>query len=585
MKPERFPVWALVAFFAFLSAAITWQIARWKGNPVAMSANSSGRKVKYYQSAMHPWVTSDKPGKCTVCGMDLVPVYEGEKGFGAADGLIALGSNSVTVAGVQSVPARRQPLQRTLRVAGIIDDDDTRHQVLSAYVEGRIEQLYINYTGAEVQKGQPLASLYSPMLLNAEREYLLLVRSGAGGHGPDHERLLTAATERLRRLGLDVDQIAALPGKPESDTRSEIRAPISGTVVKREVYAGQYVKEGDRLFEIADFSTMWFQFDAYERDLAWLRPGQRVEVTTPSAPGRVFESKISFIDPTLADQTRSAKVRVEVENPLVARDGQFKRELLHRLYAEAVVHVEIPAVLAVPRGAVLSPGGQPVLYVEQASGEYEQRRVTLGRAGDELWEILAGVKEGERVVTRGNLLIDSQAQLNQTVASGTAELAANQPSPVALAPLSSRQQAAIKGVLAAADDLGQALSADNLAQYNERASRIRERVTALADALGGNAAEQALVRPIQAASQFRTAPDLKVARKDFHAFSEAVVALAKASRGWTNNWGDMKIYQCPMLKNAFPGAPKTGIWLQLSGAIHNPYFGSEMLDCGTEVKP
>ena len=190
---------------------------------------------------------------------------------------------------------------------------------------------------------------------------------------------------------------------------------MSGIIVARHVYEGQYVKEGDKLFEIGDFSTMWFKFDAYERDLPWLRVGQEVEITTPAVPDKVYSAKITFIDPNLNEPTRSAKVRVDVPNPIVEQDGHMRRELYRRLYAEAAVKVDLPEALAVPRSAVLWPGAQSVVYLDKGGGAYEQRRVRLGRAGDDSWEVLAGVGEGERVVTVGNLLIDAQAHLNQSV--------------------------------------------------------------------------------------------------------------------------------------------------------------------------
>ncbi len=414
----RIPL-ALLATAA-LAAAGGWYAAhRFGGAPgraVAHQADSSGRKVLYYQSAMHPWVKADKPGKCTVCGMDLVPIYEGQKAYELAGGTVSLGTNSIEAMHVQTTEVSKRPLVRTLRVAGTIDDNDAKHRRLSAYVEGRIEGLHVNFIGAEVKEGEPLATFYSPMLLNAEREYALLLRQSQAAHTyaltAEHKRLLAAAEQRLTRYGLTPAQIAKLPFKAETNHLSEILAPMSGTVVTREIYEGQFVKEGDKLFELADFFTMWFQFDLYERDFSWVRVGQEVEITVPSAPGKKFVAAIAFMDPNLNDMTRSARVRVELQNPLLTVQGRARRELLHKTYAEAVVKLDTPEVLALPRSAVLHTGERAVVYVDKGAGAYEQRRVKLGRAGDEHWEILDGVGPGERVVTTGNLLIDGQAQLN-----------------------------------------------------------------------------------------------------------------------------------------------------------------------------
>src|ERR1043165_4808368 len=208
----------------------------WQRTPKpAPDPTSAGRQILYYQSAMHPWIKSDKPGRCTICGMELTPVYEGERGFDVAEGLVTLNSNSVNVLHVQTAEIRRQPLQRTLHVAGTIEDDDTRHRLLSAYVDGRIDKLAVNYIGAEVKQNQPLATLYSTVLLAAERDYLSAARQKAAAESTElrkiNEQLLAAANQRLRQLGLNDQQIQKLAQKEELGISTEILAPMSGTVV------------------------------------------------------------------------------------------------------------------------------------------------------------------------------------------------------------------------------------------------------------------------------------------------------------------------------------------------------------------
>ena len=358
---------------AIVAGAIGWfarpHLSPGVERPVAGPAGDAPgtRRILYYQSPMHPWVRSDRPGKCTVCGMDLVPVREGEAP--AVDGLVTLGSNAVTVVGVQTEAVRRQPLVRTLRFAGTIDDDDSRHRILSAYLDGRIEELFVNNEGAEVVAGQRLARFYSPMLLTAVREYVALRKDAAAAGGA---LLLSGAATRLRQLGLTDAQVTSLPATfRETDLAVDILAPMSGTVVKRTAYAGQYVKEGEPLFELGDFTTMWFKFDAYERDLAWLRPGQAVEITTAALPGRVFTNAVAFIDPNVDAVTRSAKVRVEIPNPSSTVEGRAERLFRHRLFADARVRTVAPDALCLPRTAVLSTGGAPVAYVEHAPGHSE----------------------------------------------------------------------------------------------------------------------------------------------------------------------------------------------------------------------
>lgn len=385
------------------TAAGGWWVGRHSSAATSPGATAGARQPLYYQSPMHPWIRSDQPGKCTICGMDLVPVYEAG---GAADSkskdVVILQAGSARVAGIATEPAALRPLTRTLRVAGMIDDDASRHRFLAATVKGRVEKLYVNYVGAEVEEGEPLAEFFSRELLAAIAEFQQTT--------PDSP-LRTASAMKLRQMGLTERQIAELPKRDPKSLTVPIVAPAGGTVVAQNAYGGQWLGEGEKMFEIADFRKMWFRFDAYERDLPWLRLGQEVAVRTPSHPGRVFKSTITFIDPNLDEMTRTAKVRVELDNPLLEEGGRKRRTFLHRLFAEAEVQMDAPEVLAVPRAAVLWPGNQPRVFVDEGQGAYRLRRVTLGREGDTHWEITQGLKAGEAVVVRGGVLLDGQAQL------------------------------------------------------------------------------------------------------------------------------------------------------------------------------
>ena len=588
MNAKTFLLFALVAA---LAATGGWLIGQRRPAVGAAKSKAGAREVRFFQSPMHPWIKSDRPGKCTICGMDLVPVYVGEQGFAVTTGVVALGTNSVNVMNVQAEPLARRTLRRTLRVAGTIDDNDTRHRRISAYIEGRIERLFVNYLGAEVTAGQPLATFYSPALLAAEREYTALARpdsplARAGLRG-EQGQLLEAAGQRLLRLGLTPVQVVALAQKRGTNHLTEIVAPMSGTVVERAVYEGQYVKEGEKLFEIADFAKMWFKFDAYEQDLVWLRAGQTVEITTPSVPGKVFTAPITFIDPNLEEKTRTAKIRVELDNPLVEHDGRQRRELFHRLYAEGLVRVELPDVLAIPRSAVLSSAGQALAYVDKGGGTFEQRKLKLGRLADDAWELLGGIAEGERVVTQGNMLIDAQAQLNQAVESAGAVAATSAPvaakttpaeKPAALPELTAVQTKAAQDFFAVADAVTAALAADKVADFNQHAVRLHTNLPALLAAFPEASLGAKLVRKLEAVGHLVTAKDLETARRAFLPFSTATVEFAQALRGQTE-FRELKIYKCPM-------APKPGVtsfWVQLQGPLRNPYYGAEMLECGEEV--
>ena len=516
---------------------------------------------------MHPWIKSDQPGNCTICGMKLVPVLEGDAVADSPENLVTLSTQSINVLHVETAPVTRQPLRRSLHVAGRIDDDDSAHRRLSATVEGRIEKLFVQSVGTEVTEGQPLLVFFSRELLKARNEFV-----SASKQPPSSltESGITGAREKLRRFGLTPAQIEKLPEQTGDDI--ELLAPVSGTVVERKVYEGQYVKEGDVLFEIADFSKMWFVADVYERDLAWIKMGQTVEVSTPTVPGKIYTAPIAFIDPNLSEDTRTARIRVVIDNPIVGDPTKHRHELLHRVFANGLIRIETPETLTVPRSAVLATGADPTVYVVKSTGAYEPRAVKLGRVGDDVYEIADGLQEGETVVTNGNLLIDAQAHLNR---GGTVEpKISDLPSP-----LTEAQHEAARSFLTFADALAQRLSADDLAGFNDLAKTTPENRVQLEAAFGK-------ASPISTTSaELRSAPDLQMARKQFRPLGDALAEWAAQLRRSDPAFANVKIYRCPMTADSFPGAPAKAAWMQLSAPIRNPYFGREMPECGDEVKP
>jgi Cu(I)/Ag(I) efflux system membrane fusion protein len=390
----------------------------------------------------------------------------------------------------------------------------------------------------------------------------------------------------LRQLGLADSQINSLPTSfGPTNSLVEVLAPMTGTVVKRLVYAGQYVREGDPLFELADFNTMWLKFDAYEQDLAWIHSGQSVEISSPAIPGRVFKGSIAFIDPNLDPASRSAKVRVELPNP-PASPQSAQRQFLHRTYAEARVVVEIPGVLIVPRTAVLNPDGQPIVFIDRGDGAYVRTPLVLGRAGDTSWEVFEGVEEGDAVVTHGNLLLDSQAQLAFSAGSeASPRPTAAAPSPGSTpAPGSPGTTSPLLELLQSIDALRTALAADDLAAYNARRLQLLASLEAFSKTADHAVWHEALSK-LEGPSKLPEAPDLIQARTSFHAFSAVFLESVLPLKAKETAVAALKIYECPMTDTAFPGAPKKARWFQMRAPLQNPWFGKSMLTCGKEVRP
>jgi len=529
--------------------------------------SSGERKVLFYQSAMHPWIKSEKPGRCTICGMELTAVYEGDKGFEAAGGdVVALTQTQIQVLHVETAGIARQPITRTLQVAGMMDDNATRHRVLSAYIDGRIDKLYVNFIGKEVAEGEPLAELYSPTLLQAEREYRQLTGELKKNTGL-----------RLRQMGLTPEQIEALDKKSADALTSQILSPIGGTMVSQSVYEGQYVTAGERLMEIADFSTMWFMFRAYEQDMPWIEMGQTVTVTTPSIPGKTFEGKVTFIDPNFDEATRSTKIRVELPNPLV----NGRRLLLHRLYADGAVKVEMPSALAVPKSAVIETGPEAVAYLDQGGGAYARTVVKIGRRGDKVLEVLSGLKEGDKVVTNGNLLIDGQAEMNRSFMS---PVEPPKPSDQPVAQIPEPLQKAVSSFVAVADAMAAALAADDLPQFNKSSESAMEKTGVLVELLRSAEGANENLEVLDKNRHFHGFDDLQKARVAFHAFTVAATAVLEPLRS-AAGMPSFDVWECAMVDQAIPNAPKKGRWMQKPGrAGENPFFGKEMLNCAKEIK-
>lgn len=573
MKHAYFPLFTLLS-----AVLLTAGCGTSAGNPLASAGSpSSERRILFYQCPMDPQVTSQDPkAKCTVCGMRLGPVYEEKTGTDSASaGTLKLSSATASVIGAETAVVKRGILKRTLRVAGFIAEDETKRRVLSARVPGRIEKLYVNQIGIEVAKDKPLAEIYSPDVLTAQRLYLENLRIQQKGIGAVTHSELATSREKLLAYGLEESDIARLEATGEPKKLLEILAPFDGTVIARQAFEGQYVEVNDHLFDIGDFSQLWFIFDAYEQDLPLLKINQKVEVTLTSLPNETVTAPITFIDPNLDSVTRTAKVRVVLPNP--------QRRILNRQTAAGVVSVESGEVLLLPRSAVLYTRSKPVVYVELDGGHYQLREVTLGTAGDECYEVLHGVEEEERVVSQAALLLDSQAQIvNVGFSAAAVHSADSMPehghekqggNPVP-AKISKELPAALKGILLppafieSVLKITEDLAADKLDDYNKHLPDVQKEFKLLPEEVRKH------LHPF--AEKLKTGKTLKEVRTPFEPFSNAVADIVRSQE---KNKRQAFLCQCPM-------SPVLGTarWIQRQHkTLLNPFFGSEMLHCGSKL--
>jgi Cu(I)/Ag(I) efflux system membrane fusion protein len=348
----------------------------------------------------------------TVAAFSGLAVAQSAKSATDAAPAITLSQDKVQLIGVRTSSVELRTLDKRIRTIGKVEPDETKLTFVNTKISGWVKKLFVDYTGKEVVKGQPLLSLYSPDLLIGQEEYLLALKSAShAGHesggsseaDASSQELLASAKRRLQLWDITDEQIVELEktGKPMTDMT--IAAPQSGIVLEKMVLDGAYITPGMNLYRIADLSRVWITADVYEYEIPLVRAGQSAAITMPYESGVTLPAIVDYVYPVLDPVSRTMKVRLVVGN----KDMRLKPEM----FANVEINVASGSRLAIPAEAVLDSGTRKIVYVEKKPGVYEQRSVTLGVRGDVFVEVLKGLKKGERVVTSGNFLIDSESQL------------------------------------------------------------------------------------------------------------------------------------------------------------------------------
>ncbi len=546
------------------------------------TAAGGAPEAEVWTCAMHPQIRQPKPGRCPICAMDLVPVTGGGGEVRARAGEIRLSEAARKLAEIETAPVERRRVTVEVRMGGRVEYDETRVSRITAWVPGRLDRLYIDYTGVPVKRGDRMVSLYSPELVAAQEELLQSVLaverlegSGAESLKRTAEQTVEAAREKLRLWGLAPEQISEIERRGTAADRVDILAPAGGVVVRKDAVEGEYVTTGTPVYTIADLSRVWVKLDAYESDLVWVRAGQRVEFTVEALPGGKFEGEIAFVDPVLDAVTRTAKARVNVDNP----GGDLKPGMFVRAVVMAAAGSDSAGrpPLVVPASAPLVTGERAVVYVEKEPGVYAGVEVSLGpRAGD-YYVVREGLEEGQCVVTRGNFKIDSAIQIMAGPSMMNPPAAGHAPRHDVPAQVG----AGLDRIYAAYLSIHHGLSRDDQAEAREGADMLLGALTAVDMSLfdaGAHAAYMGLLPAIERhAEAIASAGDIAAARAAFAQVSEDVYALA-ASFG-TGAEGPLRRFHCSM---AFDG--RGAYWLQSGAEVENPYWGAAMYRCGELVE-
>jgi Cu(I)/Ag(I) efflux system membrane fusion protein len=600
---------------------------------------SETKKDTWWTCSMHPQIKLHHPGKCPICFMDLIPLDQ-DKGGGPDTGLAqySMSETAKKLAEVQTQTVKREQAKVQVRMVGMVFEDETRVAALTARVDGRLDEVYVNFTGVQVNKGDPMVKIWSPTLIKSQVELFETIRSQEEDPG-----VLKGAEEKLIQLGMTQEQIDQIKEKKKPDLYVTLRAPINGTVLKKMAVLGQFVKEGQDMFVINDLSRVWIKLDAYETDMPWIRYGQEVKFTTPAVPGRTFTGRVLFIDPMLTTMTRSVKIRVEAENPeLLLKPGMFvtgeleaevdqsgrviKSEWAGKYICPTHPKGEASSEpgtcpdskmplrptssfgyaddkepvfpLVIPASAPLITGKRAIVYVEVPGTDrptYEGREVVLGpRAGDK-YVVYQGLKEGEKVVTKGNFKIDSAMQI---LARSSMMSPAESPKPKLAE--AKQEEETIEKVSVPTDFL------KRLTPVVQEYLRLKD---SLVDGLTDQAADNAktldeTLKDIDAGvldekakqtwtdlsntmkrelEKITATKELEAQRMAFDPLSEA---FAKVVMGFRHVMkAPLVVFHCPM---AFDS--KGAYWIEASEERRNPYFGrtpfngQDMLQCGELIE-
>ncbi len=563
------------------------------------SAEAGQQQASVWTCAMHPQIRQPEPGKCPLCGMNLIPATDSGDDQDLGPRQVKLGATARELAEVQTAPVQRRRATHSVRLPGRVSYDETRVFHITAWAGGRIDRLYVDYTGMRVRKGQLVAELYSPQLYSAQEELLQAIKGQEQFRNSELASIrrtagttLTAARRKLELFGLTEEQIDAVVERGEPTTNLNIYAPIGGTVVKKNAMIGMYVKTGTSLYQVSDLSTVWVELDAYEQDLPWLETGQEVSFSTPAFPGEQFSGTISFIDPMLNPKSRTVDVRVVAAN----RDGRLKPEMLATAVVTSRKELAGELSLMIPATAPLITGKRAVVYVDVPGkkGVFEGREIVLGSRAGDYYIVSEGLAEGESVVVNGAFKIDAAVQIaakpsmmnpegGKTGQAGMHDhsaMTAEAAQKIDTAKLPEQFTSDLAALYSAYFEVQEALAGDNYDKavqgadsFSSALAQVRMSILSASQHdvwMDYNKDLKTAVEGISAAG------NIAGAREAFAQLSSTLITTAKIFGGHGSQ--PLVLFHCPM---AFDN--RGAQWLQNDSETRNPYYGSMMLLCQDRI--
>lgn len=526
--------------------------------------------------SMHPQIKQPDPGDCPICGMDLIPL---ESSSDSNDSLvIKMSPSAMKLAQVQTIKVSSGAYSKSINLTGKVQADERLLFSQSAHIPGRIEKLTVNFTGEYVEKGQVVAYMYSPELMTAQEELLQAQKIRT-----TQPELFNAAVKKLENWKLSQAQINQILESKRPFQDFPVLANTSGYVTKKLINVGDYLKQGEPIYNIADLSKVWILFDVYESDLQWINKGSSVKYTVQSMPGKEFTGTVSYIDPIINNSTRVAKARIVVANSQL----KFKPEMFVSGTIQSKVQVEEETVI-VPKTAVMWTGTRSVVYVMESMNSgvgFTLREVKLGPSLGDKYVVEEGLKTGEEIAVNGTFSIDAAAQLEGKPSMMNRQNSEAKLSKIMKQPtlskgveqnLNPKTKEDFKKLLTSYLEIKSALVSDDYSSAMQGLEQMQECIrnisyNKLDKDLGSFLNDQKVIIESNLGS-LASADDLKHFRKAFKPLSNSMINLVKHM-----DIADETIYvqYCPMADNN-QGAE----WLSLEDDIRNPYFGASMLTCG-----
>ena len=531
--------------------------------------------------SMHPQILQNEPGNCPICGMELISTVMDDTGL--SENQFTLTENALALANIQTTfVGQSTPGAQALQISGKVMENKETIGVQSSYFNGRIEKLYVNFPGEEVRKGQRLALLYSPELVAAQQE--LLTAATLKNSQP---KLYKAVRNKLRLWKLTENQIDKIESLGQVEEYFTLFSDISGTVTEILVQAGDYVKKGQAVLNIADLSTVWCVFDLYESQIALLKEGEDIQISTTAYPSKSWDAKISFINPILNYSTRTVEVRATIKNEdNLLKPGMFVKGDV--LFNGGMTRMN---TIVVPESAILWTGEKSVVYLktDHTKPVFEMREILLGDKSSAGYTVLEGLSAGDEIVTNGTFTVDAAAQLKGKPSMMNKEggyippahdhgnEGTNDADTIMSDDTHNNQavQADFSAIIDGYLNLKDALVASDKDRAAEFAGVIAKAVER-SNTEAPNNEELALLSEIgMEASDMSKSKSLEDQRRQFRSLSDNLIKFTKTIDQLEKT---LYIQHCPMA-NQNNGAD----WLSMDKEIRNPYFGTAMLTCGSLV--